>query len=135
MNESDLYTKPLSLDDLLLHKALKPLLPGAIEELREVERLNVDGYHPPYTSVCATAANLLAKTRYYVPHNGFVWEVDVYEGILDGVVLADIEIANEDVEVPLPNWIGNEVTGRPEYKKLNMLRMRRANQRALAKVQ
>jgi hypothetical protein len=43
MTESDFYTKPLSLDDLLLHKALKPLSAGEMEELREVERLNVDG--------------------------------------------------------------------------------------------
>jgi CYTH domain-containing protein len=28
--------------------------------------------------------NVLSKQRYFVPHRGFVWHVDVYEGILDG---------------------------------------------------
>lgn len=62
--------------------------------------------------------HVLCKTRHCVPCDGFVWDVDVYEGILDGVVLA--EVASEDVQVPLPDWIGPEVTGQPEYKKINM---------------
>lgn len=69
-------------------------------------------------------AHVLEKTRYFVPYAGFVWEVDVYEGMLDGVVLAEVEVASEDVHVPLPDWIGVEVTGRPEYKKINMQRAR-----------
>jgi adenylate cyclase len=68
--------------------------------------------------------NVLSKHRYFVPHRGFVWHVDVYEGILDGVTLAEVEVAREDAPLILPNWIGQDVTGRPEYKKLNMLRAR-----------
>lgn len=72
-------------------------------------------------------AHVLEKTRYFVPYAGFVWEVDVYEGILEGVVLAEVEVASEEVHVPLPDWIGAEVTGRPEYKKINMQRARWAS--------
>ena len=68
--------------------------------------------------------NVFSKHRYFVPHRGFIWHVDVYEGILDGVILAEVEIAKEDAPVTLPNWIGQDVTGKPEYKKLNMLRAR-----------
>ncbi len=67
---------------------------------------------------------VLDKTRYYVPHAGFEWHVDVYEGALDGVVLAEVELADEHGEPPLPRWVGAEVTGRPEYKKINLQRMR-----------
>jgi CYTH domain-containing protein len=40
------------------------------------------------------------------------------------VTLAEIEIAKEDAPVPPPDWIGQDVTGMPEYKKLNILRAR-----------
>lgn len=64
--------------------------------------------------------NVLEKIRHYVPYQGFVWEVDVYEGVLSGIILAEVELENAEIEVPLPRWIGREVTGDPEYKKINM---------------
>ena len=73
---------------------------------------------------------VLDKTRYYVPHDGLVWHVDVYEGLLDGVVLAEVELPDENTGLPLPGWVGSEVTGRPEYKKINLLR---TGQAALAR--
>jgi CYTH domain-containing protein len=73
-------------------------------------------------------SDILCKTRYFVPHAGFMWEIDVYEGLLKGVVIAEVEINSEDVEVPLPDWVGTEVTGRPEYKKINLMKARQALQ-------
>ena len=35
---------------------------------------------------------VLEKVRHDVPHAGAVWHVDVYEGILSGVVLAEVEL-------------------------------------------
>jgi adenylate cyclase len=69
---------------------------------------------------------LLTKTRHYVPHEGFIWEIDVYEGLLDGVVMAEVELPREDIEVPLPSWVGREVTGDPDYKKINLQKTRLA---------
>jgi adenylate cyclase len=68
--------------------------------------------------------DVLRKYRYFVPHRGFMWHVDVYEGILDGMTLAEVEVAKEDAAVTLPHWIGQDVTGKTEYKKLNMFRAR-----------
>lgn len=73
---------------------------------------------------------LLTKTRHYVPHEGFTWEIDVYEGLLDGVVMAEVELPREDIEVPLPAWVGREVTGDPDYKKINLQKARLAVQEA-----
>jgi CYTH domain-containing protein len=67
--------------------------------------------------------NILSKTRYYVPYEGFLWEIDEYDGLLSGVVLAEVELPRNDVEVPLPPWVGAEVTGKSEYKKINMHRL------------
>ena len=68
---------------------------------------------------CLRAA--LAKTRYVVPHGQHVWHVDVYKGILKGVVLAEVELPSETADLALPPWIGREVTGNPDYKKANMV--------------
>jgi len=51
-----------------------------------------------------------------------MWEADVYEGIREGVVVA--EVGGEDVQVPLPDGIGAEVTGRLEYRKIDMQKAR-----------
>jgi CYTH domain-containing protein len=45
----------------------------------------------------------LEKDRHYVPHAGFVWEIDVYDGILKGVVIAEIELDKEDHKLELPH--------------------------------
>lgn len=71
-------------------------------------------------------ANTLEKTRYYVAFGGLDWEIDVYEGELAGVVLAEVELDRIDRDVQLPQWAGEEITGRPEYKKSAMLEARRA---------
>jgi adenylate cyclase len=69
---------------------------------------------------------VLEKTRYIVPHAGLVWEVDVYDGILQGVVIAEVELKHESEAIVFPDWIGTEVTKNPNYKKANMLAERMA---------
>lgn len=71
---------------------------------------------------CAGA--VLEKTRFFVPCGDLVWEVDVYSGILSGVVIAEIELPAEDTEFNRPSWVGAEVTGREEYRKITMLNAR-----------
>jgi adenylate cyclase len=71
---------------------------------------------------CASA--ILEKTRFFVPAGDLVWEVDVYSGILSGVVIAEIELPAEDTDFDRPSWLGAEVTGREEYRKINMLNAR-----------
>lgn len=64
--------------------------------------------------------SVLAKTRHYVPLDGFVWEIDVYEAPLDGVVLAEVELESIEVDPPLPAWAGREVTEDPAFRKQRM---------------
>jgi adenylate cyclase len=68
--------------------------------------------------------NVLDKVRHVVQRADMLWHVDVYEGILDGVVLAEIELRDADQKIELPDWIGREVTGDPGYRKVNMLAQR-----------
>jgi adenylate cyclase len=62
----------------------------------------------------------LEKERFFVENAGATWHVDVYGGILQGIVIAEIELQQETQELILPHWIGKEVTGDPFYKKINM---------------
>ena len=62
----------------------------------------------------------MEKERFFVEDAGGTWHVDVYSGILQGVVIAEIELKHESQELILPRWIGKEVTGDPFFKKINM---------------
>jgi CYTH domain-containing protein len=64
--------------------------------------------------------HVLEKRRYFVPYEGINWEIDAYEGILNGIVLAEIELKTMDQTLTIPQWIGREVTGDPKYRKINM---------------
>ncbi len=68
----------------------------------------------------------IEKTRYHVNHAGFTWHVDVYDGLMAGVTIAEVEVASVDTVVPLPPWIGAEVTGNALYSKGRMLNARLA---------
>jgi CYTH domain-containing protein len=70
--------------------------------------------------------NVLDKVRHFVSHAGNTWQVDLYEGLLDGIVLAEIELTDTDQQLTLPDWIGEEVTADPNYRKINMVAVRRA---------
>ena len=64
---------------------------------------------------------LIEKVRYNVPHASLTWEVDVFEGENQGLVLAEIELDNENIEVPLPDWVGVEVTGDSRYNNASLV--------------
>lgn len=61
--------------------------------------------------------NILTKKRYILDR----WEVDVFEGDLDGLILAEIELYSEDEQLgELPEWVGEEVTEDSRYKNKNL---------------
>lgn len=57
----------------------------------------------------------LNKDRYEIPFEGKVWEVDVFHGKLDGLVLAEIELQSEDEYFNKPIWATKEVSSDPSY--------------------
>ena len=67
---------------------------------------------------------VVTKTRHLVEEDGFVFEVDVYDGLLEGVTIAEAELSTPEQSFPRPSWLGEEVTGREEFRKINMLRDR-----------
>lgn len=65
---------------------------------------------------------LIHKTRYRIPHKGFIWEVDDFHGENDGLILAEIELESVDQRFELPPWIGMEVTNDPRYYNAALVR-------------
>ncbi|HSJ18766.1 MAG TPA: CYTH domain-containing protein [Solirubrobacterales bacterium] len=59
----------------------------------------------------------LEKRRYSVPHEGGTVEVDVYEGPLDGLAVAEVEFDSDrdSAEFEPPEWFGRELTGNTRY--------------------
>ncbi len=58
---------------------------------------------------------LIEKVRYCRSEQGYIWEIDEFAGDNQGLLVAEIELASEDEQPPLPDWVGEEVTGDSRY--------------------
>lgn len=58
---------------------------------------------------------VIDKTRHLVPCAGHVFEVDVFHGENEGLVVAEVELASENEHFDRPEWLGEEVTGDARY--------------------
>lgn len=65
---------------------------------------------------------ILAKTRYLETHDGFTWEVDVFEAENQGLVVAEIELPDEAAAFSYPDWLGQEVSGDVRYYNANLIK-------------
>ena len=60
--------------------------------------------------------HIIDKVRYtFTDSYDQTWEVDVFRGINDGLVVAEIELTSEDINVNLPDWVTREVTFDKRY--------------------
>ncbi len=57
----------------------------------------------------------IEKTRFIVPHGEHQWEIDVFQGANQGLVIAEVELAHPDESIEHPPWLGVEVTGETRY--------------------
>jgi adenylate cyclase len=57
----------------------------------------------------------IQKTRYYVPTGVHTYEVDVFEGDNQGLIVAEVELRQPDEVFEKPDWLGQEVTGKAQY--------------------
>ncbi|HBE39726.1 MAG TPA: adenylate cyclase [Bacteroidales bacterium] len=64
----------------------------------------------------------IVKTRYLVPNGMHIVEVDVFHDKNEGLIIAEIELQSENEEFEKPSWLGEEVTGRPEYYNANLIK-------------
>ncbi|MCX7593192.1 MAG: CYTH domain-containing protein [Fischerella sp.] len=64
----------------------------------------------------------IEKIRYKVKWGGLIWEIDEFEGVNKGLILAEVELNDEKQEIELPSWIGEEVSDNPRYYNRNLVK-------------
>jgi adenylate cyclase len=64
----------------------------------------------------------IIKTRYLVPAGKHTYEVDVFHDKNEGLVVAEIELQSDDEQFDKPGWLGEEVTGLPQYYNANLIK-------------
>lgn len=88
-------------------------------------------YEFEYAIPLADAREMLAlcgdlvveKTRYEIPVGERTFEVDVFHGRHEGLVLAEVELPSVGALVAIPEWVGDEVSGRREYTNAHLALM------------
>ena len=58
---------------------------------------------------------VIEKTRYTVKHMQHLWEIDVFSGENEGLVVAEVELSSSDEAFEKPSWIGEEVSNDTRY--------------------
>jgi len=64
---------------------------------------------------------VIQKTRYLVPFSNHIYEVDVFHGKNEGLIIAEMELTSEDEVFERPVWLGEEVTGKAEFYNSNLI--------------
>ena len=64
---------------------------------------------------------LIEKTRYKIDYAGLTWEVDEFAGENQGLIIAEVELPEENHQIELPNWIDKEVSDDPRYYNVNLI--------------
>lgn len=58
---------------------------------------------------------VIDKVRHLVKADMYTWEIDVFHGENEGLILAEIELSSEDEPFEKPDWLGEEVSGDRRY--------------------
>jgi len=65
---------------------------------------------------------LIEKTRHTQRVGNNLWEIDVFHGENDGLIIAEIELSFEDETFEHPPWLGKDVSEDPRYFNSNLSR-------------
>lgn len=57
----------------------------------------------------------IRKNRYELKVDQHIWEIDVFEGPLEGLILAEVEVSSEGESFTRPNWVTEDVSTNPDY--------------------
>ena len=71
------------------------------------------------TELCAHP--LIEKARYLIPYGDHTWELDIFEGDNQGLIVAEIELGSEDESFKKPEWITEEVSYDRKYRNASLI--------------
>lgn len=65
---------------------------------------------------------IITKKRYMIPYEQYTIELDVFEGELAPLILAEVEFPSEDeaLKFEAPEWFGEDVTFSTKYHNSNL---------------
>lgn len=66
---------------------------------------------------------LIEKMRYVLEQDGLRWEIDEFKGANQGLILAEVELSSPDQPIPLPDWVGRDVSHDSRYFNANLARV------------
>lgn len=88
-------------------------------ERREYEYdIPVDDAREILETLCGK--RVVRKTRHYHPAGAHTFEIDVFEGANEGLVVAEVELSRRDEDFERPAWLGEEVSGDARYLNNNL---------------
>lgn len=69
-----------------------------------------------------TDGKRVEKVRYDIEYEGYLVELDAYEGALEGLVVAEVEFESEEQSSGFkpPVWFGRDITDDQRYKNKNL---------------
>lgn len=65
---------------------------------------------------------LISKVRYHINHDSHLWEIDVFSGENQGLIVAEIELSDINEEFSKPDWLGQEVSDDVRYYNVNLVK-------------
>jgi len=63
---------------------------------------------------------IIEKTRHLVPYKQHIWEIDVFIGDNEGLIVAEVELSAIGESFDIPAWVGKEVTEDLRYYNNNL---------------
>ena len=63
---------------------------------------------------------IIEKDRYYHQLGKHLWEIDIFYGKNQGLVIAEIELNDENEDIEIPSWIGKEISNDDKYLNFNL---------------
>jgi len=63
---------------------------------------------------------IIDKDRYYYRNKGHIWEVDIFHGENKGLMIAEIELNDENEKIQIPSCVGKEISNDDRYLNFNL---------------
>lgn len=118
LSNSDKSSIRVRISDDTAHLNIKSAEPGCVR--REYEYpIPVADAEELLADLCQDA--LIEKVRYRVNFSDFIWEIDVFSGANQGLIVAEIELDELEQEFPQPPWIGREVSDEIRYYNSHLI--------------
>lgn len=104
------------------NKAVEGAEAGAIVNHEVEEEIPLSSYEYLKNKV---DGNMVTKTRYYIPYEAHTIELDVFEGGLEGLVVAEIEYTDtcDAKATKVPEWFGPEVSFDKRFRNSHLSRI------------